>query len=235
MASLREALRNPLPRNDQQRDRLKERLHALPDEALLDALRAGGLPPEPLGMLLDELGDDRRVRERRPEMRHDLCREVLDNGLYFEPNGPGAEYVSQMAMARRAAALFHWAVLPLAKDARYRTPLQELLHHMCRNPSPAAGNWLWDSIVAPANGIAPDLPPEVWQSLLRSMYEQRLASTPAAPAPTAQPPAPASPTTAPDPPAFGSRFNEWTSSLGCVVGSGVGVILVLLTIVLIFA
>ncbi|MER6310381.1 hypothetical protein [Streptomyces sp. NPDC001657] len=235
VASVREELRNPLPRNALQRDLLKERLRGLPDEALLDVLGSGGLPPEPLGMLLDELGDARRVRERRPQMQRDLCREVLDNGLYFEPNGLDPESASRTAMARRAAELYLWAVAPLTRDARFLPDLRELLHRMCRDRHPAAGNWLWDSIIAPANGVAPDLPADLWQQIVRDVHQKSLGPATTTPAATTQPSAPAPATAAPDPPAFGSRFSELTNSPGCVVGTGVGVIVVLLAIVLIFA
>ncbi|GAB7032447.1 hypothetical protein AB0G35_03425 [Streptomyces sp. NPDC021749] len=235
VATVREELRRPLRRNDPRYDQLKQRLRDLPDEALLDVLRSGGLPPEPLGLLLEELGDARRVRERRPQVQHDLCRVVLDKGLYFEPRGLDTDSMSRLAMARRAAELYLWAVAPLTRDARYLSDLRELLHRMCRDRHPAAGNWLWDSIIVPANGVAPDLPPGLWQQIVRDVHQKTLAPATTTPAAGDRSPAPAPTSAAPDPPAFGSRFNELTSSLGCVVGTGVGVILVLLTIVLIFA
>ncbi|MFG2531048.1 hypothetical protein [Streptomyces sp. NPDC048516] len=240
--SLHEDLRAPQRRNAVQGGLLRERLRTQPDGLLLDELRSAGLPPDSLDLLLHELGDDHRVRVRETAMRHELCAEVLRHGLYFEPNGQGAEAISRTAMARRAADLFTWVVAPLARDERYRRDLQELLHRMCRDRHPAAGNWLWQSIIAPGNGLAPDLPPVLWQQILRDVIGQSAAPRPAPPASHAASPAtPVSTTsrepsaTVPEPPAFGARLSELATNPGCVVGTGVGVIAVLLAILLIFA
>ncbi|PVE12579.1 hypothetical protein [Streptomyces scopuliridis] len=245
---------------------LAERLRTLSDGLLLDELRSADLPQDSVELLLDELGSDHRVRVRRTGMRHELCAEVLRNGLYYTPNRPDPEPLSRTAMAKRAADLFTWAVAPLARDERYLRDLQELLHRMGRDRHPTAGNWLWQSIITPRNGEVPDLPPVVWQQILRDVITQNTAppsppATPTAPtAPTApqaprapQPPqvpqvpqlprmpqaVPASPTTQqpsptrPSPPALATRLSELATSPGCVVGTGVGVIAVLIAVLLI--
>lgn len=241
--SLHEDLRVHQRRNTGQREQLAERLQSLPDERLLHELRSGELPPESMELLLDELGEEHRVQIRRTSMRHQLCEEVLRNGLYFSatPNAHGAEAVSRTAMASRAADLFTWAVAPLARDERYLRDLQELLHRMGRDRHPAAGNWLWQSIIAPANGQAPDLPPVVWQQILRDMISQKpvSATTPTtshagslpttSPAPTTIPESagPESTTLIPKQPTLAARLSDPMNNPGCVVGSLIGVIAVL--------
>ncbi|MDT0456999.1 hypothetical protein RM550_14855 [Streptomyces sp. DSM 41527] len=241
-SALHEDLRAPQRRNAQQRGLLRERLRTHSDGLLLDELRSTDLPPDSLDLLLHELGDDHRVRERETKMRHELCAEVLRHGLYFEPNGQGAEVLSRTAMAGRAADLFTWAVAPLARDERYRRDLQELLHRMCRDRHPTAGNWLWQSIITPANGLPPDLPPVLWQQILRDVIGQSAAPrtapstsravSPAAPVSTTSPESLA--TTVPEPPSVGARLSDLATNPGCVVGTGVGVIAVLIAILLIF-
>ncbi|MFE2965585.1 hypothetical protein ACFXKC_18275 [Streptomyces sp. NPDC059340] len=233
---LHEDLRDHRRGNHMQRRLLAARLRTLPDELLLGELRSADLPTESVELLLDELGTDHRVQERRPETRHDLCAEVLHNGLYFTPYGQGPEPVSRTAMVTRAADLFSWAVAPLARDERYLRDLRELLHRMTRDSHPTGGNWLRQSIIAPANGQVPDLPPVLWQQILRDVLSrgERVPSAPqspyAVPAPTT---APEPSSTPPRPPTLTSRLSDLANNPGCVMGAGFGVIAVLLTIVLI--
>ncbi|WP_181649527.1 hypothetical protein [Streptomyces sp. WAC00263] len=234
--------------NHMQRGLLAARLRTLPDELLLGELRSADLPPESVELLLDELGNEQRLQERRPEMRHDLCAEVLHNGLYFTPYGQGPEPVSRTAMVTRAADLFTWAVAPLAREERYLRDLRELLHRMTRDSHPTGGNWLRQSIIAPANGQVPDLPPVLWQQILRDVLSRGERASSAQPSPAAPQPPSASrapytvpdPTTAPEPsstpprpPTLTSRLSDLTNNPGCVMGVGFSVIAVLITIVLI--
>lgn len=236
--ALQEDLRAPRRRNAVPHGRPTEDLYTLPDQALLDELRSGELSQEAMERVLNELGDEDRVRARGTAMRHELCAEVLRNDLYLTWKGPGAEPASRMAMAHVAADLFGWAVAPLARDERYLIDLQELLHRVCLDRHPAAGNWLWESIIAPTSGRAPDLPPVLWQQILRDVITAPSTTT-HAPSTTQASHAPhASPepsTVAPERRTSGSRFSELTSSPGCVVGTGFGVIIVLLALALIFA
>ncbi|MFF7593997.1 hypothetical protein [Streptomyces mirabilis] len=234
--------------NRMQRSLLAARLRTLPDELLLGELRSADLPPESVELLLDELGNEHRLQERRPEMRHDLCAEVLRNGLYFTPYGQGPEPVSRTAMVTRAADLFTWAVAPLAREERYLRDLRELLHRMTRDSHPTGGNWLRQSIIAPANGQVPDLPPVLWQQILRDVLSRGERTPSAQPSPAApQPPsasqapytvpdptaAPEPPSAPPRPPTLTSRLSDLTNNPGCVMGVGFSVIAVLITIVLI--
>jgi hypothetical protein len=245
---LHEDLRDHRRGNHMQRSLLAARLRTLPDELLLGELRSADLPPESVELLLDELGNDHRVQERGPEMRHDLCAEVLHNGLYFTPYGQGPEPVSRTAMVTRAADLFTWAVAPLAREERYLRDLRELLHRMTRDSHPTGGNWLRQSIIAPANGQVPDLPPVLWQQILRDVLS-RGERAPSAPQSLSAPQLPSAsqppytvpaPTTAPEPsstpprpPTLTSRLSDLTNNPGCVMGVGFAVIAVLITIVLI--
>ncbi|ROQ67443.1 hypothetical protein EDD93_1879 [Streptomyces sp. 840.1] len=223
---------------------LAERMRAVPDELLLAELRADGMPQESVELLLDELGSVGRVSTRPESMRHELCAEALRNGLYFAPNRPGADSVSRTVLAEQSAALFTWAVAPLARDGRYLRDLQELLHRMSRDRNPAAGNWLRQSITDPPLGSAPDLPPVLWQQLLRDRITQTPVTYPAprtqqpppsplAPAP-APVPAPDSPSATREPPTWLDRLTERTNQVGCVVGSSLGLVLVAIAAVLIF-
>jgi hypothetical protein len=225
-----------------QRSLLVARLRTLPDESLLGELRSADLPPESVELLLDELGNEHRLQERRPEMRHDLCAEVLHNGLYFTPYGQGPEPVSRTAMVTRAAELFTWAVAPLAREERYLRDLRELLHRMTRDSHPTGGNWLRQSIIAPANGQVPDLPPVLWQQILRDVLSrgERAPSAPQPPSASQPSSTVPAPTTAPEPsstpprpPTLTSRLSDLTNNPGCVMGVGFAVIAVLITIVLI--
>jgi hypothetical protein len=234
--------------NHMQRSLLAARLRTLPDELLLGELRSVDLPPESVELLLDELGNEQRLQERRPEMRHDLCAEVLHNGLYFTPYGQGPEPVSRTAMVTRAADLFTWAVAPLAREERYLRDLRELLHRMTRDSHPTGGNWLRQSIIAPANGQVPDLPPVLWQQILRDVLSrgerapsaQPSLAAPQLPSASRAPYTVPDPTTAPEPSStpprprtLTSRLSDLTNNPGCVMGVGFSVIAVLITIVLI--
>ncbi|MGW0824965.1 hypothetical protein [Streptomyces sp. NPDC002845] len=219
--------------NGMQHSLLVAQLRELPDDVLLRELRTGELPPASVDLLLNELGNQDRVQLRHPDMQHELCAEMLRNNLYFTPYGQSAEPVSRTAMANRAADIFAWAVAPLARDERYLLDLRELLHRMSLDRDPAAGNWLQQSIITPAHRQAPDLPPVIWQQLLRDL----LSKTDRPPSPPQTPTAsPNTPTTAgPEPPTFGSRLSEQLNNPGCVIGAAFGLITaVLITIVLLF-
>lgn len=208
-----------------QRSYLMAQLRDVPDEVLLRELRSGELPPDSVELLLTELGTHHRRERRHPEMRHALCAQVLRNNLYLTPNGRTGEPISRTAQAGRAADLFNWAVAPLARDERYLHDLYELLHSMSRAPHPIGSNWLAHSIISPPNGEAPDLPPTVWQQILRDQLTRPDRSQPPAPPPP--------PTTTPEPPTSSSRFSELTNNVGCVVGACVTMMVVLITIGLI--
>ncbi|MFJ7075997.1 hypothetical protein [Streptomyces sp. NPDC098781] len=218
-------------------------LRRQPDESLLHELRSGELPLEAQELLLDELGEPRRVQARSLDMRHELCTEVLQHDLYFTPHGPGAEGRSGADRASRAAHLFTWAVAPLARDRRHLVPLQELLYRLSRDPHPTTGNWLRQSIVQPPNGRVPDLPPEVWGKLLGNALMRAGTPPPAAPPPPqASPtsrttvPAPLPPLAPPQPPdrppgSLLDRLSGGSGIAGCLLVGGLGFCAVSMVIV----
>ncbi|MFJ4899414.1 hypothetical protein [Streptomyces sp. NPDC088727] len=235
-APLREALLHHPRRGDTAgRGALAERLRGFSDEQLLTELRSEGLPQASLELLLNELGSVSRVSTRPEPMRHELCREVLRNGLYFAPNRPGAETVSRMALAEQSATLFTWAVAPLARDGRYLLDLQELLHRMCRDRDPRAESWIRLSITDPPGGSAPDLPPALWQQLLRAAATRTPVpyQAPRTPQPPLSPLAPA-PVPVQEPPGRWHRITERTNQAGCVVGCTLGLLAVLIAVVVVF-
>ncbi len=204
---------------------LVAQLHDLSDDVLLRELRTGELPPDAVELLLTELGDHQRLRTRRRDMQHALCAHVLGNNLYLPPHGQGVESASRVALAARAADLFTWAVAPMARDDRYLHDLQELLARMSRDPHPTGGNWLWQSVISPANGQVPDLPPTVWQQILRDVLTRTDRPQPAAPPPPSSTP--------PEPLTTTARLSELSNNPGCVIGACAVVIAVLITIAVI--
>ncbi|MFJ8634403.1 hypothetical protein [Streptomyces sp. NPDC093568] len=213
------------------RSMLLAELRGLPDELLLHELRSGELPADSTELLLDVLGEPQRVQVRPPELRHELCAEVLHKDLYFAPHEPPGEGRSGADRASRAAHLFSWAVAPLARDKRHLRPLQELLYRLSRDAHPTTGNWLRQSIVEPPHGRIPDLPPEVWAQLLaNTLVRVNRPPQPAPPAPQLPPvprttvPTPLEPP--PQPPAhppgsFMDGVYSRMGSAGCLLGGGV--------------
>ncbi|MDC0772395.1 hypothetical protein [Streptomyces sp. HD] len=173
-----------------QRHYLIARLKEQSDEVLLHELSFGEeLPPESLDLLLRELGRPDRVDARHPEMQHALCTEVLLNGLYFNLREPSPAYVSEVD---RAADLFTWAVAPFVRDPRHQPHLAQVLHLVGLSPLSTDAEWLRKSILRPANGPVPDLPPEVWRQLVEDKMSQP-GTQPAAPPPLPEQPPPQQP------------------------------------------
>ncbi|WP_217142268.1 hypothetical protein [Streptomyces sp. AC627_RSS907] len=231
--ALRQDLRDTQRGDSMRREVVRTQLRALPDESLVRELRSDDLPPDSVDLLLDELGDPRRVETRQEATRHALCEHVLRRNLYFSPPGQPGGPVSRTAMADRSADLFTWAVAPLARDPRYLTDLRELLHRMLRDTSVPAGNWLHKAVVAPPDGQAPDLPPELWQQLVRDALQRGTSLSAALPAsaaagPTPTPHAPSAP--APERPDLTARLSEQLNKPGCLMGIVVGVIVVLIAL-----
>lgn len=208
------------------------------DEVLLDELRSGELPRDAVELLLTELGRPDRAEVRHPDMRHELCAEVLSQNLYFTPQAANGEHPSRKAMTDLSADLFTWAVAPLARDERYLRDLQELLYRMNRDPHPTTGNWLRQSIVEPASGKIPDLPPVLWRQLLRDAMSRGEGPPPAPALPrpataSLAPPAPAQPSAfTPAPLTVAARISDLMNNPGCFIGSSLAVIAVLLGIAL---
>ncbi|MGW4871357.1 hypothetical protein [Streptomyces chartreusis] len=218
-------------------------LRRQPDEVLLHELRSRELPLQALELLLDVLGEPHRANGRPLEMRHDLCAEVLHNGLYFTPHGPGADSRSGADRASWAAHLFTWAVAPLARDERHLRQLQELLYRLSRDPHPTTGNWLRQSIIDPPGGRVPDLPPAVWSRLLSNALTRMDRPPHSAPPPAQSLPsphtAPAPMTPPPQPPPFGkqsfmARITGGFGTAGCLLAGGLSFCVIAIIIVIVW-
>ncbi|MEU3205856.1 hypothetical protein ABZ702_18650 [Streptomyces cyaneofuscatus] len=176
--------------------RLAARLQDLPDRPLLTLLGAEDLPWASLDLLLTELGHPGRLRIRDDETAHALCTEVLRNNLYVRQNRRHASDSPSVAeMRERAGDLFSWAVAPLVRDPRHTLDLGELLNLMVLEGRTTGQDQLRRILVSPPGGRAPDLPPQLWQQVVKGL----LAPTPA-PAPSSPPP-PSPPTPPPPLPA----------------------------------
>lgn len=238
---LHEELRDHERGSRMQRGFLMAQLHDLPDEVLLNELRFGELPPDSVELLLSELGTHQRRTTRTPEMQHALCAQVLGQHLYLAPHGQPGESMSGAAQAVRAADLFTWAVAPLARDERYLHDLYELMHSMSRAPHPIGSNWLAQSVISPATGEVPDLPPTVWRQILHEALtrEEGPPSSALPPPPPLTPPLIApftTPLTTPLIPPESqtplSRLSELSNNVGCVLGAFFTMIVALIAIVL---
>ncbi|RDG37854.1 hypothetical protein [Streptomyces corynorhini] len=252
---LRSYRHNDPTRRDRSAENLSERLRDLPDEHLVNELCSGVPSSDAVELLLRELGGHGRRHARRDEVRHRLCAEVLRNDLYLTPNGPhgpddlhrpGNGLLSRTESTQRAADLFAWAVAPLARDERYLRDLGELLHRMSRDRPPTAVNWLRQAIIQPADGVVPDLPPALWQQILRDVISQKpsaatvRSATPTA-APTAGPSAaptasrppvnvrPAPPPARMPPLTLAARLSDFSNSPGCVLGVAGSLIVIFIT------
>ncbi|MGF0170038.1 hypothetical protein ACQF36_05780 [Streptomyces sp. Marseille-Q5077] len=239
--ALRRDLRDYRRGDGSRRSILMADLRMRSDEVLLGELRSGELPRDSVELLLNELGRPDRVEMRHLEVRHELCAEVLRKNLYFTPQTANGEHPSRKAMIDFSADLFTWAVAPLARDERYLRDLQELLYRMSRDPHPTTGNWLRQSIIEPANGKIPDLPPVLWRQLLRDAMSRSEGPppAPALPRPTTVPLAPLAPPAPAQPSAFtpapltvAARISDLMNNPGCFIGSSLVVIAVLLGVAL---
>jgi hypothetical protein len=218
-------------------------LRRQPDEVLVHELRTREIPPQSVELLLDVLGEPHRADGRSLELRHALCAEVLENGLYFTPHVAGADGRSGADRASRAARLFTWAVAPLARDERHLRQLQELLYRLSRDPHPTTGNWLRQSIIDPPGGRVPDLPPVVWSRLLSNALTRMDKPPHSAPPPAQSLPsphtAPAPMTPPPQPPPFGkqsfmARITGGFGTAGCLLAGGLSFCVIAIIIVIVW-
>ncbi|WP_432191967.1 hypothetical protein [Streptomyces sp. bgisy027] len=216
-------------------------LRRQPDEVLVYELCTREIPSQSVELLLDVLGEPHRADGRSLELRHALCAEVLDNGLYFTPHGPVADGRSGTDRASRAARLFTWAVAPLARDERHLRQLQELLYRLSRDPHPTTGNWLRQSIIDPPGARVPDLPPVVWSRLLSNALTRMDRPPHSAPPPAQSLPSPhtaAAPMTPPPQP-FGkqssmARITEGFGTAGCLLAGGLSFCAIAILIVIVW-
>ncbi|GGZ87296.1 hypothetical protein ACFOOM_24535 [Streptomyces echinoruber] len=240
------------PADGTQRGRLREELSRQPDAFLLGEVRSSALPPHSLGLVLEELGKPHRLQVRDEKTRRALCEEVLKQGLCFPPRKPAG---SDFAEAEQAARVFHWAVAPLARDKHYGHLLQEGFRLLRGDTRVTTANWRERTLLRPPDGRVPDLPPELWSQILRDEMAMRTGTPPAQPQPhqysevrprsrpypaphtTLTPPAPEPPP--PQPSTAGGRLHAPVSRLadlmtdpGCVIGTGLFVIVAVLVVIL---
>ncbi|MGW4357703.1 hypothetical protein ACWEKU_02875 [Streptomyces californicus] len=194
-----------------QTDRLAARLRNLPDAHLLPLLRTDELPRVSRDLVLDELADPDRRQSRDGATARALCTEVLRHNLYFRPARREPDDPSTAEMRERSAALFSWAVAPLVRDPDGPPDLGPLFNIFVRGDRAGGVEWVRRTLVAPPGGVAPDLPPQLWQQIVRELIDTPApapppapapapASPPSTPAPTPTPPSTAAPAAAPAPP-----------------------------------
>ncbi|MFF5877407.1 hypothetical protein ACIQ9M_25385 [Streptomyces californicus] len=181
-----------------QTDRLAARLRNLPDAHLLPLLRTDELPRVSRDLVLDELADPDRRQSRDGATARALCTEVLRHNLYFRPARREPDDPSTAEMRERSAALFSWAVAPLVRDPDGPPDLGPLFNIFVRGDRAGGVEWVRRTLVAPPGGVAPDLPPQLWQQIVRELIDTPAPAPPPAPAPTpASPPPTPAPTPAP--------------------------------------
>ncbi|MFD4174319.1 hypothetical protein [Streptomyces anulatus] len=180
--------------------RLAARLRDLRDDPLLTLLCADGLPWASRDLVLNELARPERRRSRDEATAHALCTEVLRHNLYFRPGRPEADSPSVPEMRERAAELFSWAVAPLVRDPHRAPDLGPLFNIVLKDGRETGMEWLRRILVAPPGGRAPDLPPQLWQQVVRDLLAHPVSVTAPVPAPAPareQSPAPAAAAPAP--------------------------------------
>ncbi|MGW3404336.1 hypothetical protein [Streptomyces zhihengii] len=193
------------------------------EERLLHELRQPDLTMEAVFALLDELTGRLGDGRLRPATRHALCAEVLGSDLYLDPSrrrwsGAPADPAHLLA---RAAELFALVVAPLVRDPLHLDDLLGLAERVGRDPRSLLGDWLRECVLALPPDEAPDLPPAVWQVLLRDAFHEKPppAAPPTSPAFPPQPHATTPPTALPPdrdrppaptglPPGYGSTTDQ---------------------------
>ncbi|MFD4997795.1 hypothetical protein [Streptomyces buecherae] len=174
---------------------LTRRLRAVSDATLIAELKDPALPADARALLLTELRDTRRLRERTAELQNDLCAEVLRRSLYYDPNPDDREHRTPQERVHQAADLFTWAVAPVAHNEQHRHALLEVFHWFCRQQPPASHLWIERTILTPTSDLPPHLPAALWQQIVRDLL-RRPGPPPAIPGGDAPPqPAPAAPST----------------------------------------
>ncbi|WP_030542371.1 hypothetical protein [Streptomyces albus] len=168
------------------------------DKHLVMALRQEHIPYAAVGLLVREIADRYSEWGRAP--RRELCETVLDMGLFVtsRPRPAAGPPPADETRAANAAALYHWAVRPLARDERISGRLAAVLPRLALGAD-LAGRAAVDRILEQKNG--PGLGDAVWLALLRALRQDRATESPGfAPAPVAVPGPARSPAPPPPPP-----------------------------------
>ncbi|MGW7475555.1 hypothetical protein ACWGIT_28815 [Streptomyces cyaneofuscatus] len=118
---------------------------------------------------------------------------MLRNNLYVRQNRRHASDSPSVAeMRERAGDLFSWAVAPLVRDPRHTLDLGELLNLMVLEGRTTGQDQLRRILVSPPGGRAPDLPPQLWQQVVKGLLTPTPAPAPSSPPPPSPPPPPPS-------------------------------------------
>ncbi|MFE9426908.1 hypothetical protein ACFYNO_28535 [Kitasatospora sp. NPDC006697] len=106
------------------------------------------------------------TRPRSDRLAAELCAHLLRHRLYLRLDLPDEDD------ALRAAWLFDWAVSPLVRDPAQQPGLSGLLHELARHGSAHTRALLERLVLDTPPGVAPpDLPPVLWQQLLRDLRD----------------------------------------------------------------
>ncbi|MFI1951391.1 hypothetical protein ACH437_06015 [Streptomyces xinghaiensis] len=166
------------------------------DRHLITALRQDHIPYAAVGLLVREIAGRYGEWGRTPQ--RELCDTVLDMGLFVtsRPRPSAGPPPADETRAANAAALYHWAVRPLARDARISSRLAAVLPRLAHGAD-LAGRAAVDRILEHKHG--PGLGDAVWLALLRTVRQGRAAEAPG-PGPGLVPvPGPARPPAPPPP------------------------------------
>ncbi|MCC5033363.1 hypothetical protein DMH02_009070 [Streptomyces sp. WAC 00631] len=158
------------------------------DRHLITALRQEHIPYAAVGLLVREIAGRYSEWGRTPQ--RELCDTVLDMGLFVtsRPRPSAGPPPADETRAANAAALYHWAVRPLARDARISSRLAAVLPRLALGAD-LAGRAAVDRILEHKHG--PGLGDAVWLALLRTARQDRAVRKHPAPAPCRWPyPAP---------------------------------------------
>ncbi|WP_035844853.1 hypothetical protein [Kitasatospora azatica] len=177
------------------------RSEELTDRQLLNQLRDSGDNWEAARLPL------RRFHTRAelsPELRSEVCAQVLAQKLYLYSSAPDhavpdhalpdhaapdqsvpdqsvPDQELDERLVERAAQLFQWAVAPEVRNPVHREALGGLLRLLALSSTPLDRKLLRLAVLATPDGVpAPDLPPDLWQQLFQDLARP---ATPARPEP----------------------------------------------------
>ncbi|MBQ0983592.1 hypothetical protein KBZ10_03405 [Streptomyces sp. F63] len=138
------------------------------DRNLVAALRQDHIPYAAVGLLVREIAE--RYSEWGRALRRDLCETVLEMGLFVtsRPRPSAGPPPADETRAANAAALYHWAVRPLARDERISGRLAAVLPRLAAGAD-LAGRAAVDRILEQRNG--PGLGDAVWLALLQAFRQ----------------------------------------------------------------
>ncbi|MFJ7999676.1 hypothetical protein ACIQ7D_21445 [Streptomyces sp. NPDC096310] len=179
---------------------VRDALRGSSGRSLIAAMGEDGLHYAAVSALVGEIAT--RYAEWPRNRRHELCDAVLKRELFVgdRPWPASVGLPSRETRAANAAALYGWAVRPLADVGPFRARLLELLPRLSGDAS-GAGRAAVEQILEGEK--SPGLGKDVWLAIVRAGWRES-GSAPAAPLPPPLPGAPAAPGTpalsAPRPP-----------------------------------